>query len=65
MRIYDHYRFRWAAKQDQLPKTGSGKKSQPLHLTPDDSWTNRYFEKESLHWRDRLRFVDGPIDSGV
>ena len=29
-------------------------------LSANDSWTNRYFEKESLHWRDRLRFVGVP-----
>jgi hypothetical protein len=26
-------------------------------LSPDDSWTASYFKKDSLHWRDRLRFA--------
>jgi phosphatidylserine/phosphatidylglycerophosphate/cardiolipin synthase-like enzyme len=49
MRIYDHYRFRFATKQ-------KGKSAKPPMLTPDDSWTNRYFEKDSLPFRDRIRF---------
>jgi phosphatidylserine/phosphatidylglycerophosphate/cardiolipin synthase-like enzyme len=51
MRIYDHYRFRWTQQ------SATGEKTPPPALTPDDSWTNRYFKKDSLHYRDRLRFV--------
>ena len=52
MRIYDHYRARWVA-QERAKGTfpGGG------HLAPDDSWTARYFKKDSLPCRDRLRFV--------
>ena len=49
MRIYDHYRFRWAVKQG-----GGGK---PPALTPDDAWTKRYFRRGSLWWRDRRYFA--------
>lgn len=52
MRIYDHYRFRFATKQ-------KGKSAKPPMLTPDDSWTNRYFVKDSLPFRDRMRFSGG------
>ena len=52
MRIYDHYRFRFATKQ-------KGKSAKPPMLTPDDSWTNRYFVKDSLPFRDRIRFSGG------
>ena len=52
MRIYDHYRFRYRTKT----KTGAAKKRGP-QLTPDDTWTERYFVKGSLHESDRLRFT--------
>jgi phosphatidylserine/phosphatidylglycerophosphate/cardiolipin synthase-like enzyme len=52
MRIYDHYRARWVAQE--MAK----KKSKVMGtLQPNDSWTDRYFKKDSLHFRDRLRFV--------
>jgi phosphatidylserine/phosphatidylglycerophosphate/cardiolipin synthase-like enzyme len=47
MRIYDHYRFRWAIKQGWRAP----------HLTRDASWTDRYFDPDSLASRDRRRFV--------
>ncbi|HEX7903985.1 MAG TPA: phospholipase D-like domain-containing protein [Chitinophagaceae bacterium] len=52
MRIYDHYRARWVAAE-------MAKKNSPLSgtLQPNDKWTDRYFRKDSLHYRDRLRFV--------
>ncbi len=52
MRIYDHYRARWV--EEQIAKgqfLGGGR------LTPNDQWTDRYFKKDSLPYRDRLRFV--------
>lgn len=49
MRIYDHYRFRWAVKQG----TGGGRPA----LTPDSSWTKRYFARGSLWYRDRRYFA--------
>lgn len=52
MRIYDHYRARWVAQV-------MAKKKSPLSgtLQPDDKWTDRYFKKDSLHYRDRLSFT--------
>lgn len=47
MRLYDHYRFRWFQRE------GFG----PPELTPDDSWTSRYFRAGSLTQRDRLAFA--------
>lgn len=52
MRVYDHYRFRWFMQQSQKTKV-----SQPPALTANNSWTDRYFTKDTLHYRDRLRFV--------
>jgi len=52
MRIYDHYRARWVAEQIAKGEFAGGGL-----LTPNDSWTVRYFNKDSLHYRDRLRFV--------
>jgi phosphatidylserine/phosphatidylglycerophosphate/cardiolipin synthase-like enzyme len=52
MRIYDHYRARWV--EEQIAKgqfLGGGR------LTPNDQWTDRYFKKDSLPCRDRLRFA--------
>ena len=46
MRLYDHYRFRWAMREQK----------QALTLAEDDSWTARYFERGSLHRRDRISF---------
>jgi len=52
MRIYDHYRARWVAAE-------MAKRNSPLSgtLQPNDKWTDRYFKKDSLHYRDRLRFA--------
>ena len=53
MRIYDHYRFRHFLAE----KKRSGKVGPPPSLTPDDSWTDRYFRKGTLSMLDRLRFA--------
>ena len=47
MRIYDHYRFRFATKQG----------SRAPALTTDDSWTDRYFDPGTLSDRDRRYFA--------
>ena len=52
MRIYDHYRARWV--QQEIAK---GKFPGGGFLRPNDKWTDRYFKKDSLHFRDRLRFI--------
>jgi hypothetical protein len=48
LRLYEHYRFRWHAKQ-------SGKATRSA-LSPDDRWTKPYFEDDSLEAADRRRF---------
>lgn len=48
MRLYDHYRFRWAIRQ--------GGRNAP-YLTRDSSWTNRYFREGTLWWKDRRYFA--------
>lgn len=53
MRLYDHYRFRFISQS----KLRSGQKQKPLFLTPNDSWTNSYFNPKSLKMSDRLRFA--------
>ncbi|MDF2441468.1 MAG: hypothetical protein JWN98_2452 [Abditibacteriota bacterium] len=52
LRLYDHYRFRYVIQG----RTKAGQKVKPPLLTPDDSWTERYFEAGSLRMADRLRF---------
>ena len=52
MRIYDHYRARWVAQE--MAKKRSAVMGT---LQPSDKWTDRYFKKDSLHFRDRLRFI--------
>lgn len=52
MRIYDHYRARWVAEQ-----VATGQFKGGSALQPDDTWTDRYFKKGTLHHRDRLCFV--------
>jgi phosphatidylserine/phosphatidylglycerophosphate/cardiolipin synthase-like enzyme len=59
MRFYDHYRFRWHAKnkgdagaderKDPCPR-------EPGTLCPDERWTQPYFEDGSLEALDRQRF---------
>ena len=52
MRIFDHYRARWVAEQIAKGQfTGGGR------LSSTDGWTDRYFKKDTLPFRDRLRFV--------
>jgi phosphatidylserine/phosphatidylglycerophosphate/cardiolipin synthase-like enzyme len=48
LRLYDHYRFRWAMKQEGT--------NTPC-LTRDDKWANRYFRDRSLWWKDRRYFA--------
>ena len=52
MRIYDHYRARWVAQEMAKKKS-----SMTGTLQPNNKWTDRYFKKDSLHFRDRLRFI--------
>jgi phosphatidylserine/phosphatidylglycerophosphate/cardiolipin synthase-like enzyme len=52
MRIYDHYRARWVAEQ-----VAKGEFKGGGVLSDTDAWTERYFKKDSLPYRDRLRFV--------
>jgi phosphatidylserine/phosphatidylglycerophosphate/cardiolipin synthase-like enzyme len=48
MRLYDHYRFRFAAKKD--------KPAEPLALARTDEWAQQYYVEGSLPWRDRVLF---------
>ena len=48
MRLYDHYRFRFRAKNSNS--------SRPMMLKTDESWTNKYFDPTSLSFRDRQHF---------
>jgi phosphatidylserine/phosphatidylglycerophosphate/cardiolipin synthase-like enzyme len=57
MRLYEHYRFRWAVKTGR-PTGPPGRRG--LLLAEDDSWTDRYFEPGSLEEADRLRFASAP-----
>ncbi len=51
MRLYDHYRFRFKTTEQALREN-----VKPLALETDDSWTNPYFEQDSLKMYDRMRF---------
>lgn len=53
MRIYDHYRFRFSAKE----KRKAGEPDAPPSLVGDDSWTDPYFQANSLKEFDRIRFA--------
>jgi phosphatidylserine/phosphatidylglycerophosphate/cardiolipin synthase-like enzyme len=52
MRIYDHYRFRFSAKEQGTP----GNPVEPPELAGDDSWTDDYFTPGDMKELDRLRF---------
>lgn len=53
MRIYDHYRFRFSAKE----KIKAGQPTAPPSLVGDDSWTDEYFTAGNLKNLDRIRFA--------
>lgn len=53
MRIYDHYRFRFSAKE----RKKAGEPDAPPSLVGDSSWTDPYFVDQSLKEYDRLRFA--------
>ena len=57
MRMYDHYRFRFAAKERQKP----GVPLDPPMLAGDDSWTEAYFSTGSMKELDRLCFAGRPV----
>lgn len=50
MRLYDHYQFRHSIRED-------ANAARPPALTPDESWTDKYFVEGSLEESDRLRFA--------
>jgi len=54
LRVYDHYRFRYVAKDIY---TSEKTKAKAPKLTPDDSWTKPYFDAKELKMTDRLRFT--------
>jgi len=54
LRIYDHYRFRFVAKDIYHSKAS---KAKGPRLTPNDSWTKPYFDAKELKMTDRLRFA--------
>ncbi|MDX1406842.1 MAG: phospholipase D-like domain-containing protein, partial [Saprospiraceae bacterium] len=53
MRIYDHYRFRFSAKEQGT----AGNPTAPPALVGNDSWTDPYFQPGSLKSADRERFA--------
>ena len=53
MRIYDHYRFRFAAKE----RKKAGNPTDPPKLAGNDSWTDPYFTDGDVKKMDRLRFA--------
>lgn len=53
MRIYDHYRFRFSAKE----RIRAGNPTKTLSLAGDDSWTEDYFIPGHLKNSDRMRFA--------
>jgi phosphatidylserine/phosphatidylglycerophosphate/cardiolipin synthase-like enzyme len=54
MRLYDHFRFR-GTPLGAMAKSRKGKKPS-LYLTPDDSWTNQYFQAQHPKQKERLLF---------
>ena len=53
MRIYDHYRFRFSAKE----KNKAGEPTAPPSLSGDNSWSDDYFMDGHLKNLDRLTFA--------
>lgn len=61
LRVYDGYRFRYV----EASATKNGKKPKPVHLTPDDSWTNDYYDPGKLKYADRVVFSGAISNEGV
>jgi PLD-like domain len=59
MRIYDHYRFRFHAKEGTTTSSSDPCPRPPGTLCPDDRWTVPYFDEGSLEALDRIRFAGG------
>lgn len=61
MRLYEHYRFRYVAKQAANGRAPPGQPDPcpraPGTLCPDDRWTIPYFADGSLEAADRTRFA--------
>ncbi len=53
MRIYDHYRFRFSAKE----RIKAGEPTAPPSLDGSPKWSDEYFEDGNLKNVDRIRFV--------
>lgn len=57
LRLYDHYRFRFATSARSKAKGGKkGTTLPPLYLTEDDSWTDPYYDPTQLKYADRIVF---------
>jgi hypothetical protein len=57
MRLYDHYRYRWAFREDAGPRPSDPCAGRPPGtLCPDDRWTTNYFKPGTLEAADRERF---------
>jgi len=58
MRLYDHYRYRWAFDPDNTdPRPDDPCAGRPPNtLCPDGRWTTNYFEPGTLEAADRERF---------
>ena len=50
MRMFEHYHFR-------ASQAAAAKKAKPLGLTKDDSWSDKYYVKDSTEERDRRMFA--------
>jgi len=57
MRLYDHYRYRWALDPDADPRPDDPCAPRPANtLCPDGRWTTNYFKPGTLEAADRERF---------
>ena len=59
LRLYDHYRFRFATSQDSKGKTAAKTKNghpAPMTLDTTDGWTGDYYDPTKLKYADRMVF---------
>jgi phosphatidylserine/phosphatidylglycerophosphate/cardiolipin synthase-like enzyme len=54
MRLFNHFYFRDIANR-QAKEHGSQER-ESTYLVPDDSWTDPYYEQDSVKWKERLLF---------
>jgi hypothetical protein len=58
--LVDHFHFR--NKHSKLTDTSKPAATKPLMLSPDDDWTDRYYDEKDLHFIERNLFIGEKVE---